>query len=59
MDKNFDILACISDSYLRLTTAHTQAKKSIYSISPHLPLKVVIGWIKIIIRDVYPGSATI
>jgi hypothetical protein len=22
-----DILACISDSYLRLTTAHTQAKK--------------------------------
>ncbi len=23
----FDILACISDSYLRLTTAHTQAKK--------------------------------
>ncbi len=24
---SFDILACISDSYLRLTTAHTQAKK--------------------------------
>jgi hypothetical protein len=23
----FDILACISASYLRLTTAHTQAKK--------------------------------
>ncbi len=22
----FDILACISDSYLRLTTAHTQAR---------------------------------
>ncbi len=24
----FDILACISDSYLRLTTAHTQEKKT-------------------------------
>jgi hypothetical protein len=27
LGKIFDILACISDSYLRLTTAHTQAKK--------------------------------
>jgi hypothetical protein len=26
--KFFDILAYISDSYLRLTTAHTQAKKT-------------------------------
>jgi hypothetical protein len=40
----FDILACISDSYLRLTTAHTQAKKNnYYSNTPHLPLKVVTG----------------
>ncbi len=45
--KSFDILACISDSYLRLTTAHTQEKKikikKYYSVTPHLPLKVVIG----------------
>ncbi len=34
-----DILACISDSYLRLTTAHTQ-KLQHY---PRLPLKVVMG----------------
>ncbi len=43
-DENCDILACISDSYLRLTTAHTQAKKTkYYSITLHLPLKVVMG----------------
>ena len=47
LQKKFDILACISDSYLRLTTAHTQEKKiknkQVYSVTPHLPLKVVIG----------------
>ena len=35
----FEILACISDNYLRLTTAHTQ----ILQHYPHLPLKVVMG----------------
>jgi hypothetical protein len=33
----FDILACISDSYLRLTTAHTQAKKKIKQVLQHYP----------------------
>ncbi len=37
--KTFEILACISDNYLRLTTKHTQ----ILQHYPHLPLKVVMG----------------
>ena len=38
-NEGFEILACISDNYLRLTTAHTQ----ILQHYPHLPLKVVMG----------------
>jgi hypothetical protein len=33
----FDILACISDSYLSLTTAHTQAKKQVLQHYPPSP----------------------
>jgi len=33
----FDILACISDSYLLLTTAHTQAKKTSIQHCPPSP----------------------
>jgi hypothetical protein len=35
---SFEILAYILDNYLRLTTAHKY-----YNITPHLPLKVVMG----------------
>jgi hypothetical protein len=37
---SFEILACISDNFLRPTTAHTQ---KLNNIIPYLPLKVVLG----------------
>jgi hypothetical protein len=37
LKKIFDILACISDSYLLLTTAHTQAKKTSIQHCPPSP----------------------